>query len=609
MDIKLQQQLALLFPKSNKALEKVLEKATPEQLKTLSEAKDLKAVLTQLMTDTLDPSKSNKIILDILKNSTFFKELGSFPKELKTLVELLTNLEKEQSKDSKTDNIEKILKTLKTSLLDFSSSDSTKLKAFIKDSGVFLESKLVKESSQNLELKSSLTQLKNILEKSEVSGSKEVLKNLDKLLQNPKSFEAIQTTSAETKKEIQQILSQIKNISKQVDPIFSKDIEKLVTKLENSIQNKQINNEKVNINEVKTQVSELKSELRVSTKDSIKTLVQNLEKIETKIQNIIKENKTQPLLKSLKVELENLIKTPSLGIDTKNIKEVIHKIEQLLKLSFNDLQNINQNELKTYFATISDKFPQTTSKSVFDIIEKILSSLKQPQVGFEQKKIPLDIKNFLASFEKELSKADVVFSKHTQKTVDKISMFLKMPQDINKTLIQQDIQKDIKALLLGLEKEVSTNQTSISNSNDILKSVDKLLVQLDYFQLLSHLSNSSALYIPYSWDQLEDGKLSMKQSKDGSFFCEIDLELKEFGKLNMMLQLFEKNQLNIMIYTQKDELKDIFKDNMKDLRAALTSVNIQPRNIKLHKLSETEKKQQIYGEVEELHELGFEVKG
>ena len=56
-------QLSLLFPNANKAMSKVLEQASPEQLKTLSEAKDLKAVLSQLMSDTLDASKLIRLFL------------------------------------------------------------------------------------------------------------------------------------------------------------------------------------------------------------------------------------------------------------------------------------------------------------------------------------------------------------------------------------------------------------------------------------------------------------------------------------------------------------------------------------------------------------------
>jgi len=77
----------------------------------------------------------------------------------------------------------------------------------------------------------------------------------------------------------------------------------------------------------------------------------------------------------------------------------------------------------------------------------------------------------------------------------------------------------------------------------------------------------------------------------------------------MILQLFEENQLNMMIYTQKKELKDIFKNNIKELRASLAAVNVMPRNIHLFELDKSSKKPNPYGKGAKLDELGFEVKG
>ena len=97
-----------------------------------------------------------------------------------------------------------------------------------------------------------------------------------------------------------------------------------------------------------------------------------------------------------------------------------------------------------------------------------------------------------------------------QDTLSKIELFSKPAHLLNNNLLQESLQKDMKALLLGLEKEL----TGTVGNTEVLKAVDKLLVQIDYFQLLSHLSNASCLYIPYAWDQLENGNLSFKKSKD-----------------------------------------------------------------------------------------------
>ncbi|MDF1880140.1 hypothetical protein JHD50_02285 [Sulfurimonas sp. MAG313] len=248
-----------------------------------------------------------------------------------------------------------------------------------------------------------------------------------------------------------------------------------------------------------------------------------------------------------------------------------------------------------------------STKGIFETIEKILMVLKQPNQDFMKEKIPKEIKNWIANFDKELEKGDIVFSKSFQTQISKLKNFFAPSQILENKLLQENLQKDLKALLIGLEKEVGSLSTN--NATEVLKSVDKLLLQVDYFQLLSHLSNASYLYLPYSWEGLENGKFSFKSKKDGSCYCEIDLELKNYGSLNMMLQLFEDTQLNINIYTQDKELQKLFKTHIKDLKEALIKVNIMPRNIQIFSLKEHPRKHLNYKNDSSLDELGFEVKG
>jgi len=603
IEISSSQQLALLFPKSNKALSKILQKATPEQLKTLSEAKDLKSILSQLTMDTLDTNKSNKIILDILKNSEFFKELGSFPKEMKTLMALL------EAENVPNQKLDKLLQVLKLSLLDLKQGDSATLKDFVKNSGVFLESKFVQESGPKAELQTTLEQLKTLLSQSQEKGSQSIIKNIESLLNNKTTFSKHSDTNALglIKKELDTLLASLKGLVNSNEPLQTKEVQSLVTKLQTLSQVPQ-KGESFSLSTIKNLVHEISSELRVSPKDTSKALVTKLEGIEKKIEGIIKENKLNPLLKSLSTALQSLdIKnlTPN---ESKIFKAGQSEIQTLSQMKFETLQALALNDVKTFFAGLSDNLsslPTSSTKSIFDIIEKILSSFKQPEHAFLQEKVPKDIKNWIANFDKELSKSDIVFSKAFHANLDRISQ-LSMPSHLlDNKLLQENLQKDIKALLLGIEKELSANPSL--QTNDILKSLDKLLIQVDYFQLLSHLSNASYLYLPYTWEGLENGKFSFKNKDDGSCYCEIDLELKEYGKLNMMLQLFDKNQLNINIYTQSLPLKQIFKTHIKELREALVSVQVMPRNIHLYELDEKRKK--TYAKEEALDELGFEVKG
>ncbi len=602
IELNLQKQLALLFPTSNRAIMATLEQASPQQLQVLSESKDIKSVITDLMKGTLDTAKSNKIILDILKNSVLFKDLGNFSKELKSLIELLN--EKSPQLQAK---LEKTTKALESSLLNFNENDSPRLKEFVKNSGIFLESKLAQEINPKLELKASLEELLGKLLKSEIPHVKNLIKDIGTLLQDTKTFEKATDLPSlnKIKNTVGNILSQLKNALKFSDPIHSKGVENLVSSLEKFTQTKLTKPETFSLSELSRLITELSSELSSSAKDGTKSLLNELRSLGNKINDIQKPDQTQALIKSMQKEIESIDTKNFSKEEIKTLNSNIQKLILISKMKPHELEALAQDQVRTFFTDMTQNLSQTKTNSIFDILEKILTSLKQPLVSFEKEKIPQDIKSWLNNFEKEVNKGDIVYSKSMKTALEKIELFSKPAHLLNNSLLQENLQKDMKVLLHTIERELSGS----TGNTEILKSVDKLLVQIDYYQLLSHLSNASYLYIPYAWDQLENGNLSFKKSKDGLSYCEIDLELCEYGKLNMMLQLFEDNQLNISIYTQKPELKELFKENMKSLRSALVGVNIMPRSIQLNDLEEDLKKINPYEGSAQLDELGFKAKG
>ena len=156
--------------------------------------------------------------------------------------------------------------------------------------------------------------------------------------------------------------------------------------------------------------------------------------------------------------------------------------------------------------------------------------------------------------------------------------------------------------MLRVQEEL-TNASS-PKTQEILKQVDKLLLQIDYHQLSSHLTNGSSLYLPYSWDALEDGNLTLKKGKDEQYFCDIELRLKEYGELKLRLGLFYKNQLSINITTESQRLKENIKERLGELKQGLLSVGVTPLEIRFLE----EKKREFYeGGMQDIA-LGFEVK-
>ncbi|MDF1880862.1 hypothetical protein JHD50_06000, partial [Sulfurimonas sp. MAG313] len=545
MEITSSQKLALLFPKSNKVLSSILENASPQQLETLSQAKDLKAILTELTIQTLDTTKSNTILLDILKNSDFFKELGSFPKELKILVELL-----EQSKapdKTQTNSLEKFIKLLQGSLIDIKQSDVKSLQDFVKNSGVFLESKFLEEPKAKEILKGALYEIKDQLSKSEKSMAPKLLTIVQSLLEHKtlytKSNNLISLKFV--KKELEPLLSSLKDISKSAEPMYSKELKVLSSKLEQLLI--PTTKEKgFSLSSFKNIILDISSELRISAQPSTKLLNAQLEPISTKISSILEHSSPIPLLKKLSLALENIripqasnipiqeakVNSPAvknipsttellissnkdipvnktLALDSKentkpiqnkidllenktldslkstrtaetpklslknlvNFEDIKHEVKTLSRMKVEDIEALKPSQFTLFFSSLSEEIRPLniqSTKGIFETIEKILMVLKQPSQDFMKEKIPKEIKSWIANFDKELEKGDIVFSKSFQTQISKLKNFFAPSQILENKLLQENLQKDLKALLIGLEKEVGSLSTN--NATEVLKS-------------------------------------------------------------------------------------------------------------------------------------------
>jgi len=171
--------------------------------------------------------------------------------------------------------------------------------------------------------------------------------------------------------------------------------------------------------------------------------------------------------------------------------------------------------------------------------------------------------------------------------------------------IKELLSGDLKSVLLKAGDEIA--KSSHPNQTELLKNIDKLSLCIDYYQLLSHLSNSSCVYLPFSWEQLEEGNINLKKDKEDKFYCDIDLKLKEYGELKLRLVLYEKNQINIHIHSDSNDLKEIIKENISLLRSALIESHITPREIRIFDAA----KKNIpspYENSSQMIDVGFEVK-
>ena len=111
-------------------------------------------------------------------------------------------------------------------------------------------------------------------------------------------------------------------------------------------------------------------------------------------------------------------------------------------------------------------------------------------------------------------------------------------------------------------------------------------------QLTSLVSNSNFVYIPFFWEMLEDGTVEIKEKEEDKFFCQIKLTLKDFGKIDLMLSMYDENKLDMTIYAQREHFKVTLRDNLQKLKLALNEANIIPMHIKLLDMKEESETQE-----------------
>ena len=322
----------------------------------------------------------------------------------------------------------------------------------------------------------------------------------------------------------------------------------------------------------------------------------------------------ESLVSKLKSSLKNTdtIHNPDL---TKALQKLEHLVEPKTLVAENfKLINIT-NSLEQVSLYINKSFT-IESKGIINALEKIFTALKNieqttitPKASLEQlleKNIPQDITKLSENIKSVILKSDPIFSKDTLLLLNKLES-LNTPQTLNtQNNVKEILSQDLKAVLLQASEEIT--KIGHPNQTDILKHSDKLSLQIDNYQLLSHLSNGTSLFLPFAWDMLEDGNIEMKKDDDDKFYCDIHLQLREYGAVNIKLTLYEKNQLNLHIYSSHEEFKGIMKEAIPSLRSALIDEQITPREIRIFDAPNTTNSSPYTNQDEHIH-IGFEVKG
>ena len=542
----------------NKDLKKSESKASGVSLdqnapKTFSNTTiELNKKISNLLKDLLLKSSHNQNISLKIEQLNVDDIVKNTKNQLKQLIDLL----------AKSKEFKEFIPKLEKALLDIKQVSHSSLKKSLSNSGINFESKLSSniKSLIPVDLKEILNNIK--LNTNEIyEKNSRNLKNIDLLINSGKLDK-----------------NRITNILKELKPFLSK---KEFSTLNSAI-SKEYNLEKVptiikqklqSFQQIQRDISQSLENLqnhKVANKEflkDIKNLIVNLKK------NISPDHRAQLELIS---ELENRLKdTLLLQNSSQKQSKNIEKIDTLLKTLKSDLLKDTTlfHKDKEIFALVKNIVNIQQNSKLGDIQTASLSLKIQRVINFLKSELNIDFRSSFNEVEsmKLANRLENSIKKH-------ISTKKLTPNQILLTQknFHNEISNDLKANLLNLQHKVSKTATS---SKEIAPLVDKIVNHIEYFQLLSLNGNSFNSFLPIDWDELLDGKVEFKRIKQKSFFCEINLTLKKYKEVDIILMLFDDIHINISVYTESKEFISLFRGDQTELKAKLNNTGLILENI------------------------------
>ena len=551
--------LNILIPNDNKVLKEALKEADSKTLEQMvkNNSGSVNDVLKNLFENLKNGTKSNASIENILKNTNALKDLGNVSTNLSNLLESV----------SKDESLQKFKPILESFLKNIKDLDANTLKEQLKNSGVFLESKLA--TTPNAKLENILTQIQNLVKEINTPQAKQVGELLTKLLQTPQN--QANSTNADFTNNLKSLTTALQNLNSSLTPSQTQNLSTLTNQLKTLVNTGTLVESKIE-NSVPLDRS-VQSSTQGNIQPNTQAPIQNLKDTLSSLQNLqSKDILTAQIKENPNTLLQNIQIKDSINVQTKDLllqikadilqnptlqnRNILPMIDNLLKMPdlFTKAENLQNLTSTNNLSTFSNNFMSNLSP--------LLTTLKENL--------------------ESLNPTNLNLQNHLTKLVDKVEHLI---QDlVNNPKGEVKVAEDMKTVLLKMQDELAT-KTDIK-SQDLAKQVDKLLTQIDYHQLASLTSNANNVYLPFLWEMLEDGNISMKKTEEEKFYCQINLTLKDFGKVDLMLALYDKNKLDLTIYAQREHFKIALRDNMQQLKVALNSVDLIPVNIKLLDLKE-----------------------
>jgi flagellar hook-length control protein FliK len=295
----------------------------------------------------------------------------------------------------------------------------------------------------------------------------------------------------------------------------------------------------------------------------------------------IKDNKISTKLttnSTLSTEQKNTSKDIGNTLLNKAIQHKNINLTDILKNIFNEIitkQKTNKALLETIKNLPAFKSFQNFSSEIKELIKQLEVELPKSKQIEQLKSMLTDIKQIDAKvLKKGVLKSGVLLESYLKNFI----------QTSNKNLqneIKVQLFDDIKTILTTIETSEQTTELVKNQAN-------KMVTQIEYYQLLSYLNHSNFTYLPFDWNELEDGDIEFKSEKD-EHTCHINLTLKHYGNLKINIIYTDGNFLSLGFFPEQNDLKEKIQENLPILRKMMNNIQMNLLNVSI--IENQEKKQ------------------
>jgi len=608
--------LGMLAPKLTAVAKQSIEKASVDGKVNLTEVikdQSVRSVLNSLLKDVASGVKTKESVLNLLENSKQSLSFKNFSADIKTLVKAL---ETTPSLQTNTKLMSQVA-LLKNSMIDLSKVDSKAIVDSMRNSGVFLESKLLQQS---IPLSDIISKAIDMLSKSVQDFNPTKLATLPKQINGQVDLMILnQSIPKDLKLEIKLAVSNLLND-------FNQNMVSIKTTAPASLEHLQ-SNAKTSLESVVNLLNKYlpNSELKSQIINNLQSLVTNLTNLSlndknTLITTINQQTTTLLASKEVPKDIQMEIKSAVANLlrPVQSPASILQNFQaNLLGIEQKVLQNLPNTPISTTMPPLLQELA-TTLKDAISLKENLpvlrnifLTLIQKVDVTTIDTQIKSGLKNELQNLSTQLKGVDTAPSpEHKAQTLNNVFENLKsFSSRLETTMaklapnqmesIPRNLANDLKGIVLQIQEQIESSKEPISK--ELRTVVEKISSQVEFFQLLSYTSNSNHTALSFLQDNIEDSDIKFHKTDQDTYSCQINLNLKDHGELKVLLVLDKHQNLGINIGVEDNEFKQKVQDNLPSLRGNINSIGLLLQALNVFDINnqQIDKSQQIkgYGDV------------